>query len=250
MIVWLAMWSANCRLRAPLALSKIQPRLATRAKAVAITVAAALLTPGCVTNPDFQSLKKNLSTANVPSSSIPGLGGSWGGAKVDGKGVEKKLNEILLLTSQAIGAFSSAIGMKEQADEMTKTAECLKAGTCNGIDKLDVISEAGDKVMDKISDLRKQNTKLQADAGKKAAEGLPPAVASFPKWKELIDEAKTLSKDKSAALQFPSLIGALPKMPAAAANQGKMINTGLEYLTFNGIKHDLKPVDLAVLSGL
>lgn len=81
MIVWLAMWSANCRLRAPLALSKIQPRLATRAKAVAITVAAALLTPGCVTNPDgtenqvhkhtseffgqmnrdFQSLKKELS---------------------------------------------------------------------------------------------------------------------------------------------------------------------------------------------
>lgn len=81
MIKWLAMWSANCRLRAPLALSKIQPRLATRAKAVAITVAAALLTPGCVTNPDgtenqvhkhtseffgqmnrdFQSLKKELS---------------------------------------------------------------------------------------------------------------------------------------------------------------------------------------------
>jgi hypothetical protein len=190
-----------------------------------------------------------LANAQFPGG-VPGLGGGSGG-KVDGKGVEKKLNELLSLTSRAIAAFSGAIGMKEEADEMTKTADCLKAGTCNGADKLSVITETGDKMTAKIADLQQKKIKLEANAGKRAAEGLPPAVASFPKWKEVIDEAKKLSQDKSAVMQFPSLIGAVPKLPAAVENQGKMVNSGIDYLSFSGIKHDVKPVDIkAVLSGV
>jgi hypothetical protein len=103
----------------------------------------------------------------------------------------------------------------------------------------------------KIADLQQKKIKLEANAGKRAAEGLPPAVASFPKWKEVIDEAKKLSQDKSAVMQFPSLIGAVPKLPAAVENQGKMVNSGIDYLSFSGIKHDVKPVDIkAVLSGV
>jgi hypothetical protein len=112
-----------------------------------------------------------LANAQFPGG-VPGLGGGSGG-KVDGKGVEKKLNELLSLTSRAIAAFSGAIGMKEEADEMTKTADCLKAGTCNGADKLSVITETGDKMTAKIADLQQKKIKLEANAGKRAAEGFP-----------------------------------------------------------------------------
>lgn len=186
--------------------------------------------------------------ANAQFPSMPGMGG--GGAKADGAKIEKDLNEILSLTSRAISAFASALGMKEEADEMTKTADCLKAGTCNGAAKVSVITDTGGKMSAKIDELQKSNQKLQADSGKKAAEGLSPTVKSFLKWKDVGNGIANLKNDKQAALQFGSLINASTTLPGAVENQGKTINKGIEYLTFSGIQHDLKPVDPKVLVGL
>lgn len=178
--------------------------------------------------------------------SLPGMGGSKPPAGADPRKLEADLKSINELTSLALSKLAEAMGLKETAAKMTKTAEDIKSGSVGLPDATSIISEVSASMKAEMEKNQKEGKKLDVAAGGIAAEALLPAVKAFPLWKSVAEGVKSL--DRTALMGAAALVQAAPKVPTSAKNTLEMTQAGIAYLSFSGV--DTSTVKQAAESSL
>jgi hypothetical protein len=172
--------------------------------------------------------------AQAQFAALTGLTGIGGKASsgVDPTKVEQDLKSIVETTSVAMGKYSEALGMKEEAAKFDNNAKCVKAGTCGLSDSLKVIETISSSVLAEAEKMKASGQKLDAGASAAATQALIPAAKAFPLWKQVADGVKDM--DKASAMKFAGLVQAAPKVPTAAKGTVDVVQGAVAYLSFSG----------------
>jgi hypothetical protein len=183
--------------------------------------------------------------ASAADAQIPGLGKLLGGSK-DEKAtssatapsadqLEKDLTSVVVNTSKALSALNEALGLKAEADEAAKNAECAEKGTCGVDDSIGVIQKSAANLKSVAEARQAEGKKLDAKAGASAASALEPGIKTIPNWIAVKNGVQALSGDKTAMIKARGLMKSAPKVPGALTGTVSMINATISYLGFSGV---------------
>ena len=163
--------------------------------------------------------------------SVPGIGG--GSSKsVDAKGLSKRTNSVVSDFSKSLALFNEALGNEVSADKQEAIANCSSSKGCSS-DDMDKVASVSDSLKDKVSQMKKDGVKLDAEASKKFSKGLLPYITGTVNGvvlgKDLVDAGKS---DPMSMLSMLDVITALPKMVSGFSSATGAIT---DYADYNGI---------------
>ena len=163
--------------------------------------------------------------------SVPGIGG--GSSKsVDAKGLSKRTNSVVSDFSKSLALFNEALGNEVSADKQEAIANCSSSKGCSS-DDMDKVASVSDSLKDKVSQMKKDGVKLDAEASKKFSKGLLPYITGTVNGvvlgKDLVDAGKS---DPMSMLSMLDVITALPKMVSGFSSATGAIT---DYANYNGI---------------
>jgi hypothetical protein len=165
---------------------------------------------------------------------LPGAGRSGSAAKADPAAVERDLRGIIVKTSASVAMFFDALNMKDEADKLTKNAECIEKNTCGVKDGVETLTALSGQARDAIAKKKAAGEKLDGQASTRAIQAALPGLAAMPTWKKVIDDGRSLNA--SSALSAAGLMRALPLVPGAAKGSVDFWKTSIDYLTYSGAK--------------
>ena len=163
--------------------------------------------------------------------SVPGIGG--GSSKsVDSEGLSRRTTSVVMDFITAITLFEKALGMKDSAEMKDAKAGCASSKGCSS-DDIDKVTSVSDRLKDKVSQMKKDGVKLDAEASKNFSKGLLPYISGTVKivvlGKDLIDAGKS---DPMSMLSMLDVITAIPKMGSGFSSATGAI---IDYADYNGI---------------
>jgi hypothetical protein len=166
---------------------------------------------------------------------LPGIGSKSGGtANGDPAAIERDLRSIIAKTSASVAMFFDALNRKDEADKLTKNAECIEKNTCGVKDGVETLTALSDRARDVIAKKKAGGEKLNEQASARAIQAALPGLAAMPTWKKVIDDGRSLNA--SSALSAGGLVRALPLVPGAAKGSVDFWKTSIDYLTYSGAK--------------
>ncbi len=197
------------------------------------------------------SLLAGLAFAPVTHAAFPSLPGAKpaeGAAKADPAAIEQDLKSIVITTTRSLEALNLALGNKEEADKLAKSADCLDKGSCGVADGVATLNSGSEATAKHVADQKAKGVKLDKDAAAMATKGILPGLTALPLWKRVIDGGKALSQDRMAMMKAAGLMQTLPKVPPAARSSVDFVKATIDYMSFSG--QDTTEVSNALSKGM
>ncbi|SFV76488.1 hypothetical protein MNB_SUP05-10-270 [hydrothermal vent metagenome] len=199
-----------------------QMRQVRRNVATAILLGSALILPTAASAFGFGGF-------SVPS--VPGLGG--GSSKsVDAKGLSSRTNSVVSDFAKSLILFNDALGLEVSAEKKEALANCSSSKGCSS-DDMDKITSISEGLDDKMSQMKSDGVRLDAESREMFSKGLLPYLTGTVKGvilgKDLVDAGKS---DPTSMFGMLDVIAALPKMVSGFSSSTGAIT---DYATYNGI---------------
>ena len=144
------------------------------------------------------------------------------------------MQRVLPVILNALGAYHTALGLKDEAAKDVASATCFSQSKCELSATLEAVQNSAAQIREEVHERQADDNRLGGPFANAAAEALTPAIPALSDWARLSHALQPGSSDKHVAVSR-SVRHSAQKVRSSFENTATSIKGAIEYLHFSGV---------------